>query len=100
MLVQIVNHYEISHCFNHITELTFHIALSWHPIAFGYAFAGCTIYNLGTGRGTSVLEMVAAFEKASGKVVFSQAWSHRSQNFPFPLLDYSSSRIISGNTWS
>ena len=25
-------------------------------------------YNLGTGRGTSVLEMVAAFKKASGKV--------------------------------
>lgn len=31
-------------------------------------FAGCVAYNLGTGRGTSVLEMVAAFEKASGKV--------------------------------
>jgi len=30
---------------------------------------GCTAYNLGTGRGTSVLEMVAAFEKASGKVI-------------------------------
>lgn len=29
---------------------------------------GCTAYNLGTGRGTSVLEMVTAFEKASGKV--------------------------------
>lgn len=30
---------------------------------------GCTVYNLGTGRGTSVLEMVAAFEKASGKKI-------------------------------
>ena len=30
--------------------------------------SGCEIYNLGTGNGTSVLEMVAAFEKASGKV--------------------------------
>lgn len=29
---------------------------------------GCTAYNLGTGCGTSVLEMVAAFEKASGQV--------------------------------
>ena len=29
----------------------------------------CVAYNLGTGRGTSVLEMVAAFEKASGKKV-------------------------------
>ncbi|KAI9117940.1 hypothetical protein K1719_011082 [Acacia pycnantha] len=30
---------------------------------------GCTAYNLGTGKGTSVLEMVAAFEKASGKKI-------------------------------
>lgn len=28
---------------------------------------GVSIYNLGTGKGTSVLEMVSAFEKASGK---------------------------------
>ncbi|CAI8593794.1 unnamed protein product [Vicia faba] len=28
---------------------------------------GCTAYNLGTGRGTSVVEMVDAFNKASGK---------------------------------
>ncbi|KAJ8449292.1 hypothetical protein Cgig2_002424 [Carnegiea gigantea] len=30
---------------------------------------GCTAINLGTGRGASVLEMVAAFEKASGKAI-------------------------------
>ncbi|CAN6478865.1 unnamed protein product [Victoria cruziana] len=30
---------------------------------------GCEMYNLGTGKGTSVLEMVAAFEKASGKKI-------------------------------
>lgn len=30
---------------------------------------GCEIYNLGTGKGTSVLEIVHAFEKASGKKV-------------------------------
>ncbi|KAJ1411848.1 UDP-glucose 4-epimerase [Sesbania bispinosa] len=30
---------------------------------------GCTAYNLGTGCGTSVFEMVAAFEKASGKKI-------------------------------
>lgn len=29
---------------------------------------GCAVYNLGTGKGTTVLEMVAAFVKASGKV--------------------------------
>ncbi|CAL9071948.1 unnamed protein product [Musa acuminata var. zebrina] len=31
--------------------------------------AGCEVYNLGTGKGTSVLEMVAAFEKTSGKKI-------------------------------
>ncbi|XP_042373446.1 UDP-glucose 4-epimerase GEPI48-like [Zingiber officinale] len=30
---------------------------------------GCEVYNLATGRGTSVLEIVAAFEKASGKKI-------------------------------
>lgn len=30
---------------------------------------GCVAYNLGTGKGYSVLEMVRAFEKASGRVV-------------------------------
>ncbi|KAJ4780897.1 UDP-glucose 4-epimerase 4 [Rhynchospora pubera] len=30
---------------------------------------GCEVYNLGTGKGTSVLQMVEAFEKASGKKI-------------------------------
>ncbi|KAF6146077.1 hypothetical protein GIB67_033436 [Kingdonia uniflora] len=30
---------------------------------------GCEVYNLGTGKGTSVFEMVDAFEKASGKKI-------------------------------
>ncbi|KAJ4787817.1 UDP-glucose 4-epimerase [Rhynchospora pubera] len=30
---------------------------------------GCEVYNLGTGKGTSVLQMVQAFEKASGKKI-------------------------------
>ncbi|KAG0478216.1 hypothetical protein HPP92_012935 [Vanilla planifolia] len=30
---------------------------------------GCEVYNLGTGKGTTVLEMVAAFEKACGKKI-------------------------------
>ena len=42
----------------HISALT---QLSQQP--------GLTAYNLGTGRGYSVLEMVAAFEKASAKKV-------------------------------
>lgn len=32
-------------------------------------FSGCHAYNLATGRGTSVLEMVSAFERASGKKI-------------------------------
>ena len=38
-----------------------------HVAAIDKMRPGVSIYNLGTGRGTSVLEMVAAFEKASGK---------------------------------
>ncbi|MBA0646668.1 hypothetical protein Goklo_014615, partial [Gossypium klotzschianum] len=34
-----------------------------------FVLSGCVAYNLGTGCGTSVLEMVAAFEKASGKKI-------------------------------
>lgn len=30
---------------------------------------GCQVYNLGTGKGVSVLEMIAAVEKASGKKI-------------------------------
>jgi UDP-glucose 4-epimerase len=42
-----------------------------HLRAFDYAqrHAGCIAINLGTGRGTSVLELVRAFEAATGKRV-------------------------------
>ena len=33
------------------------------------SYKGWKAYNLGTGRGTSVLEMVRAFEEASGKKI-------------------------------
>ncbi|KAG4154958.1 hypothetical protein ERO13_D03G083850v2 [Gossypium hirsutum] len=39
---------------------------------------GCEVYNLGTGKGTSVLEMVTAFEKASGKKIPLQIAGRRS----------------------
>jgi UDP-glucose 4-epimerase len=38
---------------------------------------GCVVYNLGTGNGYSVLEMIKAFEKASGKVVAYQLVDRR-----------------------
>ncbi|KAJ7570633.1 hypothetical protein O6H91_01G129500 [Diphasiastrum complanatum] len=36
---------------------------------FNSTNAGCAAYNLGTGKGVSVLEMIEAFEKASGKKI-------------------------------
>ncbi|KAI9112515.1 hypothetical protein K1719_016438 [Acacia pycnantha] len=38
---------------------------------------GCEVYNLGTGKGTSVLEIVRAFEKASGKKIPLVMAGHR-----------------------
>ena len=38
-----------------------------HLAALSHMSSGCSVYNLGTGRGTSVLEMIAAFEKACDK---------------------------------
>ncbi len=38
-----------------------------HVAAIDHMKPGVSVYNLGTGRATSVLEMVAAFEKESGK---------------------------------
>ncbi len=42
-----------------------------HLAALSYAFAhqGVEVFNLGTGRGTSVLEIVHAFERACGKKI-------------------------------
>jgi UDP-glucose 4-epimerase len=38
---------------------------------------GCVVYNLGTGNGYSVLEMIRAFEQASGKTVAYQVVDRR-----------------------
>lgn len=40
-----------------------------HLAALDRLVTGCATYNLGTGRGTSVLEVVRAFERASGRAV-------------------------------
>ncbi len=40
-----------------------------HVAALNHLKAGKRIYNLGTGRGTSVLELLHAFEKACGKTL-------------------------------
>ncbi len=50
----------------HVVDLALgHVA----GITYGQSHAGFIPINLGTGRGTSVLEMVRAFERASGRTV-------------------------------
>lgn len=49
----------------HVTDLA-----KGHLAALENITRGVSVFNLGSGRGTSVLEMVHAFEKASGKTIF------------------------------
>ncbi|MCD6585871.1 MAG: UDP-glucose 4-epimerase GalE [Desulfobacteraceae bacterium] len=48
---------------------------------------GLVTYNLGTGRGCSVLEMVAAFEKASGRQIPYQIVGRRQGDIPTCYAD-------------
>jgi UDP-glucose 4-epimerase len=45
---------------------------------------GCEAYNLGTGKGLSVLELVAAFERASGVTLPRRAAPRRPGNVDIP----------------
>jgi len=51
------------------------------------AHPGLVIYNLGTGQGTSVLEMITAFEKASGKKIPYVIGPHRAGDIPACFAD-------------
>ena len=53
-----------------------------HVAAIKKMKKGVSIYNLGTGKGTSVLEMVAAFEKASGKKLPYEITERRAGDLP------------------
>lgn len=53
-----------------------------HLAALSHMKKGCEIYNLGTGKGTSVLEMVAAFEKASDKKLPYKIVGRRAGDLP------------------
>lgn len=48
----------------HVTDLA-----KGHVAALEHATAGTAIYNLGTGEGTSVLELIALFSTAAGKEI-------------------------------
>ncbi len=53
-----------------------------HVAALTHSHPGVSIYNLGSGRGTSVLELVHAFETASGKTIPYEFAARRSGDLP------------------
>lgn len=53
-----------------------------HVAAIEKMKPGVSVYNLGTGKATSVLEMVAAFEKASGKKLPYKIVGRRAGDLP------------------
>lgn len=53
-----------------------------HLAALEKAPGGFQVYNLGSGKGTSVLEMIAAFEKASGKELPYKIVGRRAGDLP------------------
>lgn len=57
---------------------------------------GLLTYNLGTGRGTSVMEMVAAFERACGKTIPCRVVSRRPGDVPTSFADPSKAELELG----
>ncbi len=53
-----------------------------HVAALRHGLPGLSVYNLGTGKGTSVLELVRAFEKASGKKIPYEIVDRRPGDLP------------------
>lgn len=53
-----------------------------HLAALTHSRPGISIYNLGTGRGTSVLELIHAFETACGKTIPREFAGRRSGDLP------------------
>ena len=69
-----------------------------HAKALEYTVArtGCDVFNLGTGRGYSVLEMVAAFERASGRSVPYEIQPRRQGDIAELTADPSRARNVLG----
>lgn len=53
-----------------------------HVAALEHSRPGTAIYNLGTGKGTSVFELIHAFEKASGVTIPYEVTSRRPGDLP------------------
>jgi len=58
-----------------------------HLLAYENLKCGLNIYNLGTGKGTSVLQMVKAFQKASGIEIPFKFVGRRSGDLPFSFAN-------------
>lgn len=58
-----------------------------HVLALKHMKPGVEIYNLGTGNGTTVLEMIAAFEKASGEKLPYKIVGRRAGDLPTLTAD-------------
>ena len=52
-----------------------------------FSAPGVSVFNLGTGRGTSVREMVAAFEEASGSRLLVEVAGRRAGDLPILCAD-------------
>ncbi|KAL3265289.1 hypothetical protein HHI36_009499 [Cryptolaemus montrouzieri] len=72
--------------FIHITDLAKGHLKALHKM-FNSEFEGWKAYNLGTGRGYSVLELVKAFEHASGRKVNYKFTSRRYGDIPISYAD-------------
>jgi UDP-glucose 4-epimerase len=69
-----------------------------HVCALSYILAGKTgTFNLGTGKGTSVLELIAALEKASGKTIAYRIGERRTGDIATVFAD--PSKAISELGW-
>lgn len=77
----------------HITDLA-----EGHAAALDYAtlHSGAEIINLGTGRGHSVLEMIAAFETASGQEINYQIMPRRAGDIDSFFADATKAKTLLG----
>ena len=77
----------------HITDLA-----EGHAAALDYAtlHSGAEIINLGTGRGHSVLEMIAAFETASGQQINYQIMPRRAGDIDSFFADATKAKSLLG----
>ena len=77
----------------HVVDLA-----SGHLAALAYVadHTGATAINLGTGKGTSVLEMIRAFEKACGKTIPFQIEGRRAGDVAVCYADVSRAKTLLG----